>query len=136
MDKHSAEQRSYNMSKIKSKNTKPELFVFEALKKYKLKFKNHYSVYGKPDIAFPKLKVAVFIDGEFWHGRRFKKERDSYKQFWIKKIAGNIKRDRKNRALLKKEGWKVIRIWDKDLKKNPEKEIAKIISTISEVTPD
>jgi len=122
------------MSQVKSENTKPELYVFAALKKLNLKFKKHYDVLGKPDIAFPKLKIAVFIDGEFWHGRRFKKERETYKQFWIKKIEGNIKRDRKNRALLKKEGWKVIRIWDMDLKKNPEKEMAKIISTVNEAT--
>ena len=134
MDRHSVKQRSYNMSQVKSENTKPELYVFAALKKLNLKFKKHYDVLGKPDIAFPKLKIAVFIDGEFWHGRRFKKERETYKQFWIKKIEGNIKRDRKNRALLKKEGWKVIRIWDMDLKKNPEKEMAKIISTVNEAT--
>src|ERR1035437_7938654 len=127
MDKHSVKQRSYNMSQVKAENTKPELYVFAALKKLNLKFKKHYSVFGKPDVAFSKLKIAVFIDGEFWHGRRFKKERETYKQFWIKKIEGNIKRDRKNRALLEKEGWKVIKIWDKDLKKNPEKEMTKII---------
>jgi len=124
------------MSQIKSENTKPELYVFAALKKLNLKFKKHYLVFGKPDVAFPKLKIAVFIDGEFWHGRRFKKERESYKQFWIKKIEGNIERDRKNRVLLKKEGWRVIRIWDKDLKKNPEKEIKKIVSAVNKVTLD
>ena len=124
------------MSQVKSENTRPELYVFDALKRLKLKFKKHYPVFGKPDAAFPKLKIAIFIDGEFWHGRRFKKERETYKQFWIKKIEGNIKRDRKNRALLKKEGWKVIRIWDKDLKKNPEKEIEKIVNAVNEVTPD
>ncbi len=136
MDKHTPLQRSFNMSQVKSKNTKPELYVFSALKELKLKFKKHYPVFGKPDIAFPKLKIAVFIDGEFWHGRRFNKEKETYPQFWVTKIEGNIKRDRKNRSLLKKEGWKVIRIWDKDLKKNPEKEIARIIRVLNGITLD
>lgn len=124
------------MSQVKARDTKPELFVFKFLNDLKIRYKKHYKTYGKPDIAFPRKKIAVFIDGEFWHGRNFHNEKSSYKDFWVKKIGGNIKRDRKNRKILKKEGWKVIRIWDKDLKKNPGKETMKIIKALNRTTPE
>lgn len=136
MDKHTPLQRSFNMSQVKSKDTKPELLVCKFLDNLKIRYKKHYETYGKPDIAFPRKKIAVFIDGEFWHGRKFREEKDTYREFWVKKIESNMKRDRKNRKILKKEGWKVIRIWDKELKKNPEKETAKIIRALKGTTPD
>jgi len=119
------------MSQVKSKNTKPEIFTFAILDKLKIKYEKHYKISGRPDIAILDKKIAVFINGEFWHGRYFKKERDEYQDFWIKKISTNIKRDRKNYRFLKKEGWVVIKIWDKDLKKNPEKEIKKILKALN-----
>jgi len=130
MDKHTPAQRSFNMSRIKSKNTKPEIFVFEKLKELDIIFEKHYKISGTPDIAFPDKKIAVFVCGEFWHGRRYKQEKDKYPEFWINKIKVNMKRDRKNFKILKNEGWKVIRIWDQDLKKNPEKEIKKIVTML------
>ena len=136
MDRLTPLQRSINMSKIKSENTSQELYIFNELKKLGIKFKRHYKTYGKPDIAFPDKKIAVFINGEFWHGKNYKSEKNSYKDFWIEKIQKNINRDKKNYKLLKNEGWTVIKIWDKDLKKNPEKEIGKIIRALSGITPD
>jgi len=130
MDKHTAAERSYNMSRIKSKNTKPELFVFSTLDNLNIQYEKHYNTLGKPDVAFPDKKIAVFINGEFWHGKRFKIEKKFYQKFWQDKIRKNIIRDRKNYKHLNENGWKVIKIWDKDLKKNPEKEINKILKAL------
>lgn len=118
------------MSQVKSQNTKPELFVFSVLDRLKIKYKKHFDIPGKPDIAFPKNKIAVFINGEFWHGRHFSEEKISYAKFWITKIDLNIKRDRKNYKLLREKGWTVIKIWDKDIKKNPRREINKIMNAV------
>lgn len=130
MDVLTPGQRSFNMSQIKSKNTKPELLIFEALKKKKIKFKKHFSIAGKPDVAFPKEKIAVFIDGEFWHGRYFSKIKSKLSEFWIKKITDNKKRDSRNRRLLKKEGWTVIRLWGDDIEKNGIREVNKILRAL------
>jgi DNA mismatch endonuclease, patch repair protein len=131
MDIHSKAVRSYNMSQVKSKNTKPELFVCEILSALKISFEKHYKTYGTPDIAFPDKKIAVFISGEFWHGRRYNQEKEKYQEFWAEKIKANMKRDRKNIRLLKIEGWEIIRIWDKDLKKHSVRELNKIMRAIS-----
>ena len=84
---------------------------------------------GKPDFIFPKQKIAVFVDGCFWHGcpKCYKKPKTN-KKFWKEKIEGNIKRDKKNRAKLRREGWKVLRIWEHDINKNFKISIEKIIS--------
>jgi|WetSurMetagenome_2_1015567.scaffolds.fasta_scaffold476759_2 DNA mismatch endonuclease, patch repair protein len=130
MDRHTPLQRSFNMSQVKSKDTKPELLIYGLLDNLKIRYRKHYDTYGKPDIAFPREKIAVFINGEFWHGRNFKTEKNEYKEFWIKKIEGNIKRDRKNYKLLKEKGWKIIKIWDKDLKKHTSREFNEIMRAI------
>jgi len=90
--------------------------VFRFLSGERIYFQRHYArVSGNPDIALPKKKIAVFIDGDFWHGRRFG-ERE-LPEYWVKKIAANIRRDRRNRAEMKKLGWKLLRIWASDLKR-------------------
>lgn len=126
MDVHTKEQRSYNMSRVKSKNTRPEKILFLELKKAGYNFKKHYNFPGKPDVAFLGNKVAVFIDGEFWHGKDFKDWKDKITQFWLKKISDNIRRDRKNNRLLRKQGWTVIHLWGRDVVKNPDKILSRI----------
>lgn len=126
MDRHTKEQRSYNMSRVKNKDTKPELRIFQELEELGYKFEKHYPIIGKPDIAFPEYKIVVFIDGEFWHGRRYKNDSNSYTDFWKEKIGKNIKRDKSIRRVLKKDGWKVIRLWDKDITKDADKQVEKI----------
>lgn len=130
MDRLTKEQRSFNMSRIRSKNTKPETFVFEELGKLGIKFEKHFPIAGKPDIAFPDYKLAVFIDGEFWHGRYFSKIKYRLSDYWIKKITNNRKRDRENRKKLKADGWKIIKLWDDDIKKHPKREIKRILRAI------
>src|SRR3990167_1504115 len=105
MDRITKEQRSYTMSKIRGKNTKPERVIFKLLKSRGLSFKKHYKLLGNPDVVFPKARIAVFIDGDFWHGRDYEKRKDSLPDYWVKKIGRNIVRDKRNRARLRKEGW-------------------------------
>ena len=118
MDRISKEKRSKIMKAIKSTETKPEAKLRKELFKKGFRFRKHYGKY-KIDIAFPSKKVAIFVDGCFWHvcpkhGHIPK----SNKKYWVPKLKKNIARDKKNNALLKKDGWKVIRLWEHELKTN------------------
>ncbi len=128
MDVFSKKKRSEIMSKIRSKNTKAELVVFRELRKRKIHFQKHYQkVAGSPDIAIPSRKIAIFIDGDFWHGRNFIKSKSRLpKKYWRKKIESNIIRDRKKRAKLKRQGWKVLRIWESAILKNKGNALEKV----------
>lgn len=117
-DVFDAAKRSEIMSKIHSKNTKVELVVFRFLRKQGIYFQKHYArVPGKPDIALPRKKLAVFIDGDFWHGRTLgqlvKDRKDG--DYWIQKIKRNVERDTQQRAELEAEGWKILVVWYSDL---------------------
>jgi len=110
-------QRSYNMSMIRAKNTQPEIRLRKILSASGLRgYRFHYKLLGKPDIVFPKKRIAIFIDGCFWHKcpRCFIKP-ETNKRFWKQKIDSNIKRDRLVNARLKKEGWIVLRIWEHEI---------------------
>lgn len=128
-DCFSKQKRSEIMSRIRSKNTKAETVVFRELRRRGIYFQKHYDkAPGKPDIALPRKKRAVFIDGDFWHGYQFSIIRDRLpKEYWREKIENNIKRDRKNRAKLRSQGWQVLRIWEHEVKKKPEQSINRII---------
>lgn len=118
------------MSRIRSKNTGIEKLVFAELRKRKIYFQKHYKkVAGCPDVAIPRKKKAIFIDGDFWHGYLFFQWRNRIpKKYWRDKIQSNIKRDERNRSKLKKDGWKILRIWSHQLGKNPAPAIKEIIS--------
>lgn len=122
-------KRSEVMSKIRSKNTKIELLVFSELKKRGVYFQKHYSkVVGKPDIALPRKKKAVFIDSGFWHGYKYYALKPKLSQkFWRDKIERNANHDKQVNRKLKKDDWKVLRIWDHQLKKNLNATIDKIV---------
>lgn len=117
------------MSKIRSKNTKAELVVFRELRKRKIYFQKHYKrAAGSPDVAIPRKKIAIFIDGDFWHGKNFAKNKNRLpKKYWLNKIETNVARDRKNRAKLKRQGWKVLKIWEKQIIKSRWQTLEKII---------
>ena len=121
------------MSKIRSKNTKAEMVIFRELRKRKIYFQKHYKkVTGSPDIAFPKKKIAIFVDGDFWHGRNFSKTKNRLpRKYWRQKIESNLIRDRKNLAKLKRQGWRVLRIWESGIIKNPRLAIEKIVDFIN-----
>lgn len=133
MDCFTKKKRSEIMSRIRSKNTKAELLVFRELRNRKIYFQKHYKkCLGCPDIALPRKKIAIFIDGDFWHGRNFEKEKTRLpKKYWRSKIESNILRDRKNRVKLKAMGWKILRVWETDLIKIPEEALLKIIKHLS-----
>ena len=132
MDVHTKAQKSYNMSRIRSENTLPERIVFEELKRRRIRFSKHAKLPGKPDVILRGPKIAVFINGEFWHGKRFALWKDELSDFWKKKISDNIKRDRKNYSILKKSGYTVIKLWGRDIRKNRVKEIRKILNAMEQ----
>ncbi len=128
-DVFSKDKRSKVMSRIHSENTKVEMLVFRELTKRKIYFYRHYKrVIGKPDIALPRKKIAIFIDGDFWHGHDLEKWQSKLpEKYWLQKISDNVARDRRNRAKLRRSGWKVLRIWEHQLCKEPDKYISKIV---------
>lgn len=124
MDNLTPEQRRKNMQAIKASATKAEVLLAKSLyrKGYRYR-KNNKSVFGKPDLTFKKIKLAIFIDGEFWHGKDWEIRKESIKsnrEYWIPKIEKNISRDQIVNAELIKEGWTVLRFWAKDVEKNTE----------------
>ena len=126
-------QRSYNMSQIRSKNTGPELILRKLLSKNKISgYRLHYKkILGKPDMVFPRKKLAIFIDGCFWHKcpSCFIRPK-SRTGFWNKKIKDNLIRDKEVNKSLKKIGWKILRIWEHELRENPNKVCQKIIKQL------
>lgn len=113
------------MAAIKGKNTAVELLVFRYLRHNKVYFQKHYKrAPGSPDIALPRKKRAVFIDGDFWHGRTIDHlaEKRGEEDFWTKKIRTNIARDADNKMKLKASGWRVMTVWESDLKRKATRE--------------
>lgn len=131
VDNLSRKQRSYCMSRVKNKNTDIELLVCSELKKRKVSFKTNYKVVpGSPDIAFPSRKVAVFIDGDFWHGYRFPRWESKISPFWREKISLNRKRDAKNFRKIRRMGWRSIRLWQHDLESDFTKSLNRILEIV------
>ncbi len=124
-DNHTPEQRRRNMSRIRGKDTKPEEAVRKYLFSRGLRYrKNVRRLPGCPDIVLTKYKAVVFVNGCFWHHHdcdRFKLP-SSNQAYWIPKINGNVERDKRNRQLLSAMGWKVIIIWECQLKKEKSKD--------------
>jgi DNA mismatch endonuclease (patch repair protein) len=129
MDIFDAQKRSNIMSRIKQKNTTAERLLFKALRKRNIYFtRNRKDVFGTPDVAFKRKKVAVFVDSDFWHGR--KKLPKSNQEFWAWKFERNRKRDEEVNIKLKEQGWTVLRFGEDELKKNVETCIETIFSAI------
>jgi len=120
-DVHDQKTRSYNMSRIKSKDTKPEMLVRRTLFSNGFRYRLHVKkLPGKPDIVFPKLKTVIFVHGCYWHGHKncryfiLPKTRTDW---WLNKINGNKLRDEENRKSLIRSGWKVITVFECELRK-------------------
>jgi DNA mismatch endonuclease (patch repair protein) len=126
------------MSAIKSKNTSPEILLGGAMWRLGLRYKKHYKIEGKPDFIFVTAKIAVFCDGDFWHGNNWKirglksleEELSRYSDFWVKKIRNNIERDKRINRNLRKKHWTVIRLWESDIKRSPDKCAIKVSKKI------
>lgn len=130
------EQRHYNMRRIRSKNTKIEVRLRKALWKIGIRYRINYSALpGKPDIAITKYKIAIFCDGEFWHGKDWgtKKEKiNTNRDYWVPKIEKNIERDNEVDKKLYSLGWKVLRFWGADIEKHLEECICDVQDAILE----
>lgn len=124
-DVHTPEQRSYNMSRIRCKDTKPEELVRKFLFSQGFRYrKNDTKLPGKPDIVLPKYRTVIFVNGCFWHGHqgcRYFVWPKNNAEFWEKKIKENIHRDEGNHALLREQGWRVIEVWECELKSTAQK---------------
>jgi DNA mismatch endonuclease (patch repair protein) len=119
MDSLSPERRSWNMSRIRGKDTRPELVVRSLLHGLGYRFRlNRKDLPGKPDIVLPKYRTAIFVHGCFWHRHTGCKKCYTPKSsvdFWQRKFAGNAERDRNNAKQLRREGWRVIVVWECEL---------------------
>lgn len=120
--KKTKEQISYNMSRVKNKDSEIELRLRAELWNRGLRYRKNVSdIIGKPDIVFKGKKVAVFCDSEFFHGYDWnnrKNEIKSNREFWIRKIERNMARDQEVNESLEAEGWVVLRFWGRDIKSN------------------
>ncbi|MGI6260401.1 MAG: very short patch repair endonuclease [Acutalibacteraceae bacterium] len=136
MDRHTPEQRHKNMKAVKNKDSEIELLLRRALWNKGVRYrKNVKTVFGHPDIAFIRKKVAVFCDSEFWHGYDWEhknREIKSNRDFWIPKIERNIERDKEVNKYLEEQGWIVLRFWGKDIKKNTEACADQIVRILEE----
>lgn len=119
-------QRSKCMSSVRTRDTDIEAIVCAALRRHGLRFKRHAKLPGKPDIVFAGARLTVFIDGDFWHGYRFPAWQDRLSGFWRKKIATNRSRDQRNFRKLRRQGWRVLRLWQHEIRRDVMKCVVRV----------
>lgn len=124
-DVFSKKKRSQIMSKIRSKETKLEINFKNLISGFKFRYQQN--IFGKPDFASKKLRIAIFVDSCFWHKcpQHFRKPKTN-NSYWKLKIDRNVERAKEVNVFLKRNGWKILRLWEHEIKKNPEKSINKI----------
>lgn len=127
--------RSWTMSRIKSKDTVPEMALRRRLWKEGLRYRKDVDILpGRPDILFPRRKLVVFVDGRFWHGKKLSPERlEKMPSYWKTKIRRNVARDKKNNRLLRKMGYEVLRFTDVDIARNLETIISQIKASLASI---
>lgn len=134
MDVHNKETRSYNMSQIKNKNTKPEILVRKYLFSRGFRYRiNDKRLPGSPDIVLPRYRTVIFVNGCFWHGHEGCKHfvwPKSNTDFWKSKITNNILRDKEKINALTEKGWKSIVIWECELKADMTSRLDRVIDEI------
>lgn len=132
---YTTKKRSKMMGKIRGKNTKPEILFRKALWKKGIRYRvDSKKLPGKPDLSIQKYKLAIFIDGEFWHGYNWPERKEALKSnrgFWIPKIERNMQRDREVNAKLEEMGYAVFRFWTNEIKTNLDKCINDILVNIN-----
>ena len=138
MDRLTKEQRRKNMSANKGMGTKPEHLFGKLLWNAGVRYrKNDKTVFGKPDFVIRKMKIAIFCDGEFWHGRNWEERKNDHKSncdFWYSKIERNIKRDKDVNEQLKAQGWTVFRFWETEITKESYKCLNRILNYMNAKT--
>jgi DNA mismatch endonuclease, patch repair protein len=124
------------MAAVRSKNTSPEIHLRRALYSAGVRgWRCHYRrAPGKPDLAWPGLRVALFVDGAFWHGHPSRHKPGRSGAYWDRKIAGNVARDREADAALRAAGWTVIRVWDFEIRQDLSAIVARVVSTLASRT--
>ena len=135
MDDMTREQRHKNMSHIRSKDTKPEVLLRKALWKRGIRYRKNYAALpGKTDIALTRYKIAIFVDGDFWHARGHQdspgEQVASNKEYWQKKLRNNVERDKAVNDILTEDGWLVLRFWSSDVMKHLDESINQILQYI------
>ena len=127
-------ERSAQMSKIRAKETKMEVALRKAIWQTGLRYrKNVKRLPGTPDIVFGKYKLAVFVDGDFWHGHNWDTKKHTFKtnrEFWIPKIERNMERDAQNNVQLQSMGYKVLRFWENEVKKDVLGCVLKVVKSL------
>ena len=108
------------MSRIKGTNTKIDLKMKKILADMGYKFEMYPKMFGNPDFVHRRKKIAVFCDGDFWHGYKYEEKKKPPKKFWRDKIEGNMRRDKKISRRLRRGGWSVQRFWEHDIEKRPD----------------
>jgi DNA mismatch endonuclease (patch repair protein) len=120
------------MAQIRGRNTRPELTIFAALEESGIPFERHLAdLPGRPDVAFPKARLVVFIDGDFWHGWRFPLWQHKLSEKWQDKIAATRQRDQRNFRRLRQLGWKVVRLWEHQIETSPAKCLNRILVALT-----
>jgi DNA mismatch endonuclease, patch repair protein len=126
--------RSYTMSRIRSKDTQPEVIVRKALFASGFRFRIHVrGLIGKPDIVLPKYKTIIFVNGCFWHaheGCKYNKMPKSRQEYWVPKIMKTVERDKRHKTELEKLGWETLTIWECELEKPKQDETLKNITAL------
>lgn len=133
MDCLTPEQRSKLMSRVRQRGTDLELLVSRALRLKGVRFRrNVRTLAGSPDLVFTRSRLAVFIDGDFWHGYRIRQWEHKLDPYWRQKIHANRTRDLSNFGKLRRRGWKVLRVWGHEIKQDLDAVIRKITSRLSD----
>lgn len=133
--------RSRTMAAIRSKDTKAELALRKALTALGLRYRLHKKdLPGRPDIVFPSIRLALFCDGDFWHGRGWQQRKAQgfrvREAYWVQKIESNINRDRKNVRDLRAHGWAVMRVWETDVLRDPARVAQKVLRRVQTLRSD
>ena len=131
-DIFSKEKRSWVMSRIRGTNTKIDIKMKKMLKNSGYKFEMYPKMYGNPDFVHRRKKIVIYCDGDFWHGYKYHEKKKPSKKFWRDKIETNMKRDERYTRKLRRDGWSVLRFWEHDIEKNPEKCSRRILKKFKE----
>ena len=132
MDVLTKEQRHKNMVAIKSRDTKIEVSLRLALWHKGIRYRKNYKIFDcRPDIVLTKYKIAIFCDGDFWHGKTFERyDVTTNAEYWHEKIRRNMERDLENTIELRDNGWTVLRFWETDIKKHLDDCVAEVLSNV------
>lgn len=129
-DMLTSERRSWNMSRIRGRNTGPELRLRSLLHRAGFRFRLHAKrLPGRPDVVLPKYRTAIFVHGCFWHrhpGCRNATMPSTRREFWQEKFNGNVTRDARSRAVLEEAGWTVMTVWECELKADAESVVRRL----------